>query len=607
MEKKYKKYLASLFGPSTQGSRPLLKNYLRVVAAIFVVAVVFLFFLFSMNYSLRSFRGNYSGFLRISEKFVTESNPLFRSDSCPLLFENSDFEKGTLQNWMATGNAFEYQPTEGDNLTARRYPLPSNHQGKYWIGTYEKFQGKKGEIPGTIQGDAPSGTLTSTPFIIVEEKIAFLLSGGGQNKRKKIKSCGYVALEVEGQMVLKTTGMNTELMAWQIWEAKKWLGKTGRIVINDVASNRRFFYRHLNVDFFHYYRESAIKKGLIASQSGYDGQFFYFMAFDPFLNKFRDQPRRYYLIIDEPAYRFSRIGFPLMTHIFSLGKAELFPKTMMLLILFSHLLGIFFLVKIIIHYGRNPLWGLFYLLIPGFHVSLHTALPESISAAFLLAGLYYYIRERPIVALPFFATSILVRETGALLVLLIIIYEIFKHKNIHRALILIGSFFPFLGWKIFLTWKLFPLYGWKTLVFSPGDFTLPFSGFIDLYKVILRGDYFQPGILPGFFYPLLLILIFVFAFFFLKEKCDFLTLGLFFFSLLSLILNYKKIWCHVDNGVRTTYEVFLLLIVVFISRRHDGQPRLKYLFLGLSVLILLYDLFFSLLASSFKAGFLISP
>ncbi len=597
----------ALFAQAAQTGRPLLRRYLRTVIAVFVVLGVFFFFLFSMAHSLRLFKGNYSGFIRISNEFGNEGNPLFRVEGAPLLFENSDFEKGTLENWQAEDYAFQYQPTKGDNLSARGYPKPSNHQGKYWIGTYEKYQGKKGEIPGTIQGDMPFGCLTSVPFIIKEERIAFLV-GGGVFRVVNSGLRSYVALEVDGEMVLKACGKNSELMEMQVWDVKEWLGKTGRIIIADAHCPIELSsFKHVNADYFHYYRENPLRDSLIISPSGYDGQFFYLIAFDPLLRKFRDQPKKYYQFIDEPAYRLSRIGFPLMIHFFSLGKAELFPKTMMWLILLSHLLGIYFLVRIIMHFGRNPLWGLFYLLIPGFYVSLSTALPESISAAFLLGGLYYYLRKRPLAALPFFAASILVRETGGLLVILIVIHEIFKNKNVRQALILAGSFLPFLAWKLFLTWRLFPLYGLKTLFFSPGDFTLPFAGFIDLFNTIHRGAYPQALVLPGIFYPLLLTLIFIFAIYFLIRECDCLALGLFCFSLLSLILSYKKIWCHVDNGVRTTYEVFLLLIVVFISRWQDERSWLKYLFLGLGALILLYDSFFSILAPSFKAGLLISP
>ena len=44
--------------------------------------------------------------------------------------------------------------------TRARQRESSNLQGKYWIGTVERYQGR-GE-PGGIQGDEPQGTLTST-------------------------------------------------------------------------------------------------------------------------------------------------------------------------------------------------------------------------------------------------------------------------------------------------------------------------------------------------------------------------------------------------------------------------------------------------------------
>jgi len=59
-----------------------------------------------------------------------------------------DFEEGNLQGWTKTGNAFDHQPTLGDNPTARHRGQPSHHQGRYWIGTYEKYQGKPGQEPG---------------------------------------------------------------------------------------------------------------------------------------------------------------------------------------------------------------------------------------------------------------------------------------------------------------------------------------------------------------------------------------------------------------------------------------------------------------------------
>ena len=63
-----------------------------------------------------------------------------------LLFENSDFEAGDLSNWSATGDAFDFQPTKGDNHLARSHREPSERQGEYWIGTFESTTGNLNSV-----------------------------------------------------------------------------------------------------------------------------------------------------------------------------------------------------------------------------------------------------------------------------------------------------------------------------------------------------------------------------------------------------------------------------------------------------------------------------
>src|SRR5580692_10057664 len=85
------------------------------------------------------------------------------ADGKPL---NLDFETGTLKDWTAEGDAFTGQPIKGDNVAARRPDMKSEHQGNYWIGTYEKL------------GDKPQGTLTSVPFKVTHPWASFLIGGG---------------------------------------------------------------------------------------------------------------------------------------------------------------------------------------------------------------------------------------------------------------------------------------------------------------------------------------------------------------------------------------------------------------------------------------------
>ena len=90
---------------------------------------------------------------------------------------NPDFEAGSLRGWTKTGNTFDYQPTLGDNSKARNRE-GAKHHGKWWIGGYEKYQGKPGQKPGDVQGDERTGTLTSMPFVIRGYRISFLIGGG---------------------------------------------------------------------------------------------------------------------------------------------------------------------------------------------------------------------------------------------------------------------------------------------------------------------------------------------------------------------------------------------------------------------------------------------
>ena len=103
--------------------------------------------------------------------------PTLIYNAAPVQFTH-DFETGDLTGWTKTGTSFDFQPTFGDNPTARNRGQPSQHQGDWWIGCYEKFQNKKGDVAGAVQGDGPLGTLTSIEFKIVGSTINFLVGAG---------------------------------------------------------------------------------------------------------------------------------------------------------------------------------------------------------------------------------------------------------------------------------------------------------------------------------------------------------------------------------------------------------------------------------------------
>lgn len=156
-----------------------------------------------------------------------------------LLFPNSNFETGTLEGWTAEGEAFTNQPTKGDNPAARNRES-SGHEGDFWIGTYEKYDGKANK-PGATRGDGATGTLTSPEFTIKKPHIAFLIGGGSLP--------GEVGVKVicDDQEIDFGTGVDSETMVRRSGDVSKFVGKKARLVVYDKATGG---WGHINVDAF---------------------------------------------------------------------------------------------------------------------------------------------------------------------------------------------------------------------------------------------------------------------------------------------------------------------------------------------------------------------
>jgi hypothetical protein len=198
-----------------------------------------------------------------------------------------DFETGDLRGWTADGDAFARQPTFGDNSAARwgypdlhggGAPEPARHHGRYYVGTYEarpadlpvgfeagtRRAGHAGEpsdgvlvnfapadvltapggLAGAAQGDGPTGTLTSAPFIIGGPELSFLV-GGGCDERAV-----YVELLVDGQAALRAAGACREGMQRVTWDVRPHAGKACMLRIVDGSSVTPW--GHINVDDFRF-------------------------------------------------------------------------------------------------------------------------------------------------------------------------------------------------------------------------------------------------------------------------------------------------------------------------------------------------------------------
>jgi putative membrane-bound dehydrogenase-like protein len=108
---------------------------------------------------------------------------------------NFDFEGGTLKDWKAVGPAFADSVVEGDAIFKRRSDMKSQHQGKYWVGSFEKG------------GDAPQGSLTSVAFVVTKPWASFLIAGGAYPETR----VEFVRVDT-GEVIAKAHGDDTETM-----------------------------------------------------------------------------------------------------------------------------------------------------------------------------------------------------------------------------------------------------------------------------------------------------------------------------------------------------------------------------------------------------------
>jgi putative membrane-bound dehydrogenase-like protein len=151
------------------------------------------------------------------------------ADGKPL---NLDFETGTLKDWTADGAAFKGQPIEGDVVAKRRGDMKSRHQGKFWIGGFEKVQ------------DRPVGTLTSVPFKVTHRWATFLVGGGPHEK----ETCVEI---VQGKdVIFRAAGLEEEDMQRVLVDLGPYMD---REIFIRVVDKHTGHWGHVNFDDFRFH------------------------------------------------------------------------------------------------------------------------------------------------------------------------------------------------------------------------------------------------------------------------------------------------------------------------------------------------------------------
>jgi putative membrane-bound dehydrogenase-like protein len=156
---------------------------------------------------------------------------------------NLDFESGTLDNWTATGDAFDL--VKGDGLPdggADKSSVIRGQSGSYWVSS-------------GVKGSARRGALASAPFQVTQPYASFLVSGGA------FKSTRVELVLADDQKVIYTiSGTDSARLRPAVVDLRPYAGKNIfiRVVDEETGASTATYLKenpwaHINFDRFRFH------------------------------------------------------------------------------------------------------------------------------------------------------------------------------------------------------------------------------------------------------------------------------------------------------------------------------------------------------------------
>jgi hypothetical protein len=200
--------------------------------------------------------------------------------------------------------------------------------------------------------------------------------------------------------------------------------------------------------------------------NGWDGQFYHYIAHDPFL---MDGMWKY---LDVPGMRYQRILVPAVAYVLAGGNASRIDTAYRAVILLFFGLGAYWSSRLAVWYGHRRAWGLAFVCVPAAIVSMDRMAVDVALAAFVMAfALYTRKSEADWRLYAVLLLSALVRETGLLLLAAYLIWLLLR-KRIRRAALFGTAALPALAWYEYVAARTPPFV-------PPRPISLPFSGLVD--------------------------------------------------------------------------------------------------------------------------------
>ena len=217
----------------------------------------------------------------------------------------------------------------------------------------------------------------------------------------------------------------------------------------------------------------------IASEIGYDGQFFYVQAVDPLL---RGRARSA-LEVTNGEYRAQRVLYPALADLTAAGSEDGLPWTMLLLNVAAALAATAAVAVFARSRGSSGWWALAVGLAPGVVLAVLRDLSEPLAVAGMVSGLVAWRMRRPWVAGAALTAAVLAREVMVLAVVAIAVEVLWRRFRRRDEPVVADALRAcVLPLSAFVAWQLYLLDRFDRLASSttpPGQFRAPLAGLLD--------------------------------------------------------------------------------------------------------------------------------
>lgn len=213
---------------------------------------------------------------------------------------------------------------------------------------------------------------------------------------------------------------------------------------------------------------------VMENSGGYDGQFYYRLALDPF----DYAPVAHGIRLDIPSYRTQRVVYPILAWALAFGQPEAVIWTL-ILVNFIGIAAIGYAAALLAQrFNRHALTGVLIAAYPGFMMTFARDLTEIVAMAFLLWAVLAAFAQRNATAALLFSLAILSRETTLLLAGAFFLETVRRRIQGGKMASCIYAAIPLAVW---VAWNGFQRWRWGALPAQDHIQTLdwPFKGLVD--------------------------------------------------------------------------------------------------------------------------------